>query len=178
MSGNIWLDWTTLSVSIFNTIIMLWMGLMILLSSDKRTWGVWSGCWRAPRRSHCSLSAIPPSSGRRSPFLPPGRILVACGMGAGCRGSVWLVYCHALVLRVLGEHTSILHIRHKAWLNITIVYAVLLVILLIFVNPIKFFISREPILIMKRDLHFPAFRYCSLHIRCLSSCALLYQWML
>ncbi len=103
MSGNIWLDWITLSVSIFNTIIMLWMGLMILLSSDKRTWGVWlaAGGLLVGSLFFVSHTAI---IGQEISFFTPGhQLLVACGLGAGCRCSVWLVYRHALVFRLLGE---------------------------------------------------------------------------
>jgi signal transduction histidine kinase len=137
MSGNIWLDWTTLSVSIFNTIIMLWMGLMILLSSDKRTWGVWlaAGGLLVGSLFFVSHTAI---IGQEISFFTPGTNfwwhvgwgpVVAAPFG-------W--YIVMLWFSGYWENTaSTLHIRHKAWLSVTIIYAVLLVILFIFLNPLS-----------------------------------------
>jgi signal transduction histidine kinase len=34
-------DWAALSLSLFNTILLLWLGLMVLLNADRRTWGIW-----------------------------------------------------------------------------------------------------------------------------------------
>ena len=34
MSGNAALDWTILSVSLFNTMLLLWLGLTVLLNAD------------------------------------------------------------------------------------------------------------------------------------------------
>jgi len=41
MTGNFWLDWATLAVSLFNTILLLWLGLTVLLNAEKRTQGIW-----------------------------------------------------------------------------------------------------------------------------------------
>jgi signal transduction histidine kinase len=41
MTGNLFLDWTTMAVSLFNTILALWLGLTVLLGADRRTWGIW-----------------------------------------------------------------------------------------------------------------------------------------
>lgn len=41
MTGNFWLDWATLAVSLNNTILMLWLGLTVLLNAEKRRWGIW-----------------------------------------------------------------------------------------------------------------------------------------
>jgi signal transduction histidine kinase len=137
MSGNIWLDWTTLSVSIFNTIIMLWMGLMILFSSDKRTWGVWlaAGGLLVGSLFFVSHTAI---IGQEISFFTPGTNfwwhvgwgpVVAAPFG-------W--YIVMLWFSGYWENTeSNLHVRHKAWLSVTIIYAVLLLILFIFLNPLS-----------------------------------------
>jgi signal transduction histidine kinase len=34
-------DWATLSLSLFNTVLLLWLGLMVLLNADRRSWGIW-----------------------------------------------------------------------------------------------------------------------------------------
>lgn len=41
MSGNLYLDWPILTLSIFNTIILLWLGLIVLLNAERRHWGVY-----------------------------------------------------------------------------------------------------------------------------------------
>src|SRR4029453_13973370 len=41
MSGNVFLDWAMMALSLFNTIIILWLGLTVLLNADRRTWGIW-----------------------------------------------------------------------------------------------------------------------------------------
>jgi signal transduction histidine kinase len=137
MSGNLWLDWLTLSVSIFNTIIMLWMGLMILLSSDKRTWGVWlaAGGLLAGSLFFVSHTAI---IGQEISFFTPGTNfwwhvgwgpVVAAPFG-------WYI----VMLWFSGYWENVesnLHIRHKAWLSVTIIYAILLIVLFIFLNPLS-----------------------------------------
>jgi signal transduction histidine kinase len=35
------LDWATMAVSLFNTIILLWLGTTVLVNSERRAWGVW-----------------------------------------------------------------------------------------------------------------------------------------
>ncbi len=41
MSGNFFLDTLTLAVSLFNTMALLWLGIVVVLSADRRTWGIW-----------------------------------------------------------------------------------------------------------------------------------------
>jgi signal transduction histidine kinase len=41
MTGNLFLDWATMAVSLFNTILALWLGLTVLLGAERRTWGIW-----------------------------------------------------------------------------------------------------------------------------------------
>ena len=41
MTGSLLLDWAILAVSLFNTILLLWLGLTVLLNAEHRTWGVW-----------------------------------------------------------------------------------------------------------------------------------------
>ena len=40
MTGGFWLDWAIISVSLFNTILLCWLGLTVLLNADRRDWGV------------------------------------------------------------------------------------------------------------------------------------------
>lgn len=41
MTGSYLLDWAIIAVSLFNTILLLWLGLTVLLTADQRSWGVW-----------------------------------------------------------------------------------------------------------------------------------------
>lgn len=41
MTGRFWLDWAILTVSLFNMILLLWLGLIVLLNANRRDWGVW-----------------------------------------------------------------------------------------------------------------------------------------
>jgi signal transduction histidine kinase len=35
------LDWAMIAVSLFNTVVLLWLGLTVLLNAERRTWGAW-----------------------------------------------------------------------------------------------------------------------------------------
>lgn len=41
MTGNYLLDWPMMAVSLFNTILLLWLGLTVLLNAERRSWGLW-----------------------------------------------------------------------------------------------------------------------------------------
>ena len=41
MTGNAIIDGAATAVSIFNTILLTWLGLTVLLNSDRRAWGIW-----------------------------------------------------------------------------------------------------------------------------------------
>ena len=41
MSNNLLLNWAALAVSLFNSILLIWLGLTVLFNSDRRAWGVW-----------------------------------------------------------------------------------------------------------------------------------------
>ncbi|WP_162910032.1 ATP-binding protein [Aggregatilinea lenta] len=40
ITGNATLDWALISVSLFNAILLLWLGLIVLFNAERRTWGV------------------------------------------------------------------------------------------------------------------------------------------
>jgi len=35
------LDWSIIAISFFNTIVLLWLGLTVLLNAERRAWGTW-----------------------------------------------------------------------------------------------------------------------------------------
>ena len=41
MTGIIYLDWMVLAVSLFNTILLIWLGLTVLLNTERQTAGLW-----------------------------------------------------------------------------------------------------------------------------------------
>lgn len=41
MAGDFLLDWSALAISLFNTILLLWLGLTVLLNTERRTPGTW-----------------------------------------------------------------------------------------------------------------------------------------
>jgi signal transduction histidine kinase len=41
VTGTLLLDWAILAVSLFNTILLVWLGLAVLLNAERRTWGIW-----------------------------------------------------------------------------------------------------------------------------------------
>jgi signal transduction histidine kinase len=43
MTGAPWLDWAVMALSLFNMILLLWLGLTVLLNAERRSWGIWLG---------------------------------------------------------------------------------------------------------------------------------------
>lgn len=41
MTENWFLNWAVMAVSLFNTILLIWLGLTVLLNAERRTWGLW-----------------------------------------------------------------------------------------------------------------------------------------
>lgn len=40
-TGKFIVDWALMSVTLFNAILLLWLGIMVLLNAERRTWAVW-----------------------------------------------------------------------------------------------------------------------------------------
>lgn len=41
MSGNFFLDTAVLAISLFNTMLLLWLGIVVILGADRKRWGIW-----------------------------------------------------------------------------------------------------------------------------------------
>jgi len=41
MTGNFFLDWALMAVSLINVILLTWLGLTVLLNAERRDWGIW-----------------------------------------------------------------------------------------------------------------------------------------
>lgn len=137
MSGNFWLNWATLSVSIFNTIIMLWMGLMILFSAEKRTWGVWLAAGGLLFGAMFFVSHTAIIGQKISIFTPGTNFWWHVGWGPVVVAPfVWYIVMLWFSGYWENDHSNI-RVRHRPWLNISIAYCILLVALFIFVNPLS-----------------------------------------
>lgn len=41
ITGDAFIDWSLLTVSLFNAIVLVWLGLTVLLNAERRTWAIW-----------------------------------------------------------------------------------------------------------------------------------------
>lgn len=41
MSGNLFLDAAALAVSLLNTMLLLWLGIVVVSNADRKSWGIW-----------------------------------------------------------------------------------------------------------------------------------------
>ncbi|MBE9506438.1 MAG: hypothetical protein IMY86_00175, partial [Chloroflexi bacterium] len=134
MTGLFLLDWAIMAVSLFNTILLLWLGLTVLLNAERRTWGVWlaGGGLLMGGVFFVSHSAI----------LGHGPTYVSQGIEVWWRVG-WVVIValpfawYVVMLWYAGfwddRHTP-LHHRQRPWFLLTALLAAGLVGLLIFAN--------------------------------------------
>jgi signal transduction histidine kinase len=41
MTSDFWINWAVMTVSLFNTLVLAWLGLTVLLNAERRGWGIW-----------------------------------------------------------------------------------------------------------------------------------------
>jgi signal transduction histidine kinase len=133
------LDWAILAVSLFNTIVLLWLGLTVLLNARRKSWGVWlaGGGLLLGATFFISHTAI------------LGRGLQATGQGMNfwwyvgwgtVIASPWLWY--VVMLWYAGywqDPRSDLRRRQRVWFPLASVLSISLVLLLLFVYPLPSF---------------------------------------
>jgi signal transduction histidine kinase len=124
MSGNFWLDWTVLSVSIFNTTVLTWLGLTVLLNAERRRLGIWltAGSLLMGGLFFLSHSVI------------VGEVFELPGWGldlwwqVGWAPVIFLPFgWYGIILWYSGfwsQPDSILRRRHRVWLVVTLLLAV------------------------------------------------------
>jgi signal transduction histidine kinase len=138
MTGYFFLDWLILAVSLFNTILLLWLGLTILLSAERRTWGLWltGGSLLLGAGFFISHSAIL----GRSPFIGAG---MDFWWHVGWAPVIALPFAwYAVTLWYAGfwdDARTALHQRHRPLLLATALFTTSLVGLLLFANPLPTF---------------------------------------
>jgi signal transduction histidine kinase len=145
MTGDFILDWAVLAVSLFNTILLLWLGLTVILNAESRVWGIWLataglllGALFFVSHSAILGHGVSPITPGLNFWWQIGWIPVAALPLAWY--SVMLWYCGFWVRR---EGTKAagnrLHRRHKPWFSLTLLAGFILTGYLLFSNPLPSF---------------------------------------
>jgi signal transduction histidine kinase len=136
MSGQLFLDWLSLGISLFNMILLVWLGFTVLFNAENRNWGVF-----------LAVGGLLAGAG----FFLSHSIILAQGANSLIRGFGfwWQVgwfpiiaapYAwYLLMLWYTGyweNPTSPLRQRQQAWLGLSIVYTLVLAGLLFVANPL------------------------------------------
>jgi signal transduction histidine kinase len=136
MSGEFYLDWATLTISLFNTILLLWLGLTVLLNAEQRTPGIW-------------LAGAGLLTGGAF-FLSHSAIL---GLGMNTLSPAvnfwWRIGWAPVVLSPLAwyivmlwyagfweQNAGSIRRRHAAWLTITMIITLAILVLFVVANPL------------------------------------------
>jgi signal transduction histidine kinase len=124
MSGNFWLDWAVLSLSIFNTAVLTWLGLTVLLNAEHRRLGIWL---TASSLLMGGLFFLSHSVIVGEVFELPGWSLDLWWQ-VGWAPVVYLPFAwYGIILWYSGfwsQPDSMLRRRHQAWLVVTLLLAV------------------------------------------------------
>ncbi len=151
MTGNTWLDWPILAISLFNTILLLWLGLTVLLNAERRTWGVWlsgggllvSGAFFV---SHSAIlgygfSFIGPGLNFwwRTGWLPVVLVPLAWYVAMLWYAGFWETLPIGTI--TVGAHSRAPLQWQRPWLFLTTGLAVVLTGLLILANPLPSFVQ-------------------------------------
>ncbi|TLN26320.1 hypothetical protein FDZ74_01960, partial [bacterium] len=139
MSGRLLLDWATLSISLFNTLVLIWLGLTVLLNAERRTLGVWlAGAGLLMGGAFfVSHSAI---LGQRLDPTSPGLNL---WWSAGWLPVILSPFAWYVVILWYtgywdGPETA-LHRRQRPWYYVIMLFTLALAALLVFTHPIPTF---------------------------------------
>ncbi len=124
------IDWATIALSFFNTIILTWLGLTVLLNTDRHSWGTWiggggmllGGLFFAGHS--LVVGQVLPSFSQEMELL--WRVGWLPFVGAPY---VWYV--------VMAWYTGVFRLRrHRIWLTVVSILGAIAVALLIFANPL------------------------------------------
>lgn len=135
MSGHLLLDWAVLAVSIWNTMLLLWLGLTVLLNASRRAWGIWVATG--------NLFAGAAFLVIHSALYAQGWARISLGLTMGWLAGWVLVVAlpfawYLVMLWYAGywdDAQSPLHHRHRPWLGLAALMALGLLALLAFSNP-------------------------------------------
>jgi len=141
VSGSFLLDWVALAVSLFNTILLVWLGLTVLLNAERRTLGVWLAAegllmGAAFFVSHSAIlgqNPYTPSTGINF-WWHVGWIPVVASPFAWYVLMLWYSGFWDERPDPAGEQS--LYRRHLPWLAFSVLFTLFLFGLLIFANPL------------------------------------------
>ncbi len=141
MTENWALNWAIMAVSLFNTILLIWLGLTVLLNAERRTWGLWLA------GGEILLGGV---------FFTVHTIILGHGLNTFGRSIdfwwrvgwvpvVTIPYIwYVVVLWYSGFWDRFgvkLNRRHYSWFVGTTVLATCIIILLVFANPLPSFVQ-------------------------------------
>ncbi|MFC1878953.1 sensor histidine kinase [Chloroflexota bacterium] len=141
MTGEIFLDWATMGVSLFNTILLIWLGLTVLLNAERRTWGIWlaGGGLLLGAAFFLSHTAI---LGHGPNFFSPG---VNFWWHLGWIPVILSPFAwYTIMLWYAGywkKKGSQVRRRHRIWFTLASLITGLMTITLIFANPLPSFVQ-------------------------------------
>jgi signal transduction histidine kinase len=145
MTGNFFLDWAILAVSLFNTILLLWLGLTVFLNAERRVWGIWvaSGGLLLGAVFFISHSAI--LGHGVSPIAPGLNFWWQIGwIPVATLPFVWylvMLWYSGFWRRRQGNLAaeSKLYLRHRPWFYLTLLAGLTWIGFLLFANPLPSF---------------------------------------
>ncbi len=136
MSGNHWLDWVILTVSIFNTMLLTWLGVTVWLHAERRSRGVLAGVVGLLVGALFFISHSALVSRPLFPFTAATDFWWHAGWGPVIVAPLaW----YMIMLWYTGyweARESALHRRHRVWLVAAVVLAVIMLLLLLAGNPL------------------------------------------
>jgi len=139
MTGEFFLDWAVMTVSLFNTILLLWLGLTVFLNAERRTLGIWlavSGLFMGAAffLSHTTILGLGAN------YYTPG---INTWWRLGWVPVVISPYAwYTIMLWYTGYWEggeSSVHRRHRLWFILITLITIVLTALLIFVNSLPSF---------------------------------------
>jgi signal transduction histidine kinase len=136
VTGDFVLDWAVMAVSLFNTVLLLWLGLTVLLNAERRAWGIWlaGGGLLMAGAFFVSHSAI------LGHDLHQSTLALDFWWWVGWLPVVAAPYAwYALMLWYAGfwdDKEAPLRRRHRVWLPIVSLPAFVFAGLLLFANPL------------------------------------------
>ena len=145
MTGHFYLDWAILAVSLFNMMIMLWLGLTVFFNAERRSWGIWLAT--GGLLLGCIFFIC------HSAILGHGINPITPGLDFWWRvgwipGSILPYAWYVVVLWYSGfwDHRPSsqsgkrgLYQRQRIWLGLVSIFGLLLIGLILFANPIPSF---------------------------------------
>ncbi len=146
MTHTLSLNWAIMAISLFNAIVLLWLGATVLLNADRRTWGIWLAglgllLGGAFFISHSAILGLDLSQLSRSlRFWWDLGLIPAVALPLG-----WYV----VILWYTGfwnDRSSSLYRRQRSWLGgVLVVAAVGLMAVVIYANPLPVQFSLLPL---------------------------------